>query len=121
MNPHPVRLGGDKIIYVEIIGDTDKAKADDMGARIEQILNEHAGEEISGIVDISRGGIPTTEAQQVFIKLMSDPRVGKVAFVGTADIPRVFAEFVVKFARRDAVQYFKDIEEAKQWLNPASP
>lgn len=116
MAMHTVRWGDDNILYGAIIGDSNAAAARDFSARVQKVFQEHPGQKINGLIDMRRAGTPDTDALHIFAEIMARPEVGQVAFVGAEAVPRIFAEFVVKFARKDLVRFFNGTDEAIAWL-----
>lgn len=114
---HQLGMGGDGILRLKFIGDTDKLGAEALIADFAPYLAQATAENPLCILwDDAQGGKASSEVRKFYADLNRDSRIGKVAIFGAQHYGRVLGEFILKFTGRDNIRFFDTQEQALRWL-----
>ncbi len=116
--PHAnMKMGDDGILRVSFIGDTGKQGAEAFINALEPFLQAAPETEpLCAILDATQSGKLSARARKIFFGLNRDPRVGKVAVLGSRRYLRVLGQFILKATQRDNIRFFNLEQEAVAWL-----
>lgn len=114
---YKIKMEGEHCLSVVLFGDDDAETASQFVDAVQSILDNHPNTKFDGMVDLARAGTSSKEATRIFASLMESEQIRKVAFINVSDIPKIFAELAIKFAKRgDSFRFFDTKEDALIWL-----
>ncbi|MFA5954247.1 MAG: hypothetical protein WC817_01780 [Patescibacteria group bacterium] len=118
MQEHQVTLESGNLIRVVLYAEDSPEKAERLVSRVLGIFVEHPDETFKVIVNLERASQSAEPATlKAYKPALEHPQVRKIAFVGVIDeVQKVFADFAVRFAKKDTVQFFNTLPEASAWL-----
>ena len=116
--PHTdMKMGDDGILRVAFIGDTGKQAAEAFIKALEPFLQAASETKpLCAIMDSTQGGKLSVKGRKLYFDLNRDPRVGRVAVLGSNRYRRVLGQFILKATRRDNIRFFDLEQEAIAWL-----
>ncbi len=108
-------IGDDNIFYVTLNGDV----SDEMGIEIDRMINDLVDDvdgEIDLLIDLNRAGKTSSKSRQLFKTFTETGKCRKVALFGMHPVAMVIASFVMGISKNRNMKFFKNREEAMEWL-----
>ncbi len=121
-----VRIEEDQIVRLSFTGpgETDEEHlrmAKETKAAYRGVLAKFPDIDFRILVDLSNAGIPTKEAREIYVSILSDKRIKRTAFFGVGKAIKSIVSFIVSAAGKgDNVEFFIDEETALKWLRTGS-
>ncbi|MFC2048697.1 STAS/SEC14 domain-containing protein [Elusimicrobiota bacterium] len=105
----------DNILFITIIGDTDKEKAVALWNAAETLFDFVKGK-VNVLVDLSNAGKQSAEARKVGKKSFENEKNEKVALLRVNPVARIIASFVMGVTRKEDIRLFTTEKDALDWL-----
>ena len=111
---HTIKIGGDGIAYVNIIGYGDAKVAEEFVAQADKILSARQGGNLDAIVVMTQSGTSDYQGIKIYQGFLKDERLGKIAFIISNEVIKAFTRLAI--GRRKEVKFCDSVEEAKKWI-----
>lgn len=108
-------IGDDDIMYITSGYNHTQKQAETISKTIINILDKR-NLSIKMFLNISCGNKPETPARRVFYELLKHQKIEKIAVYGATSFNRIIASFIVGVVGTRNINFFKEKEEAMNWL-----
>ncbi|NIV12499.1 MAG: hypothetical protein GWN62_14845 [Aliifodinibius sp.] len=112
-----IRMGSEGILRIDMAGELDNGIVENFRREFSPYVDAATPENpLYNIFRLQKLGKLSPMIRQYLIDLHRDPRFGYSAFINPSRRAKILGQWILKAAKKQNIQFFKDEAEAIVWL-----